>query len=54
MAADTASAAITIENLRQLLHIQTELREQAETAGAKPSAFGGLLEPLRLKKSTSV
>ena len=31
MASDTASAAITIENLRQLLHIQTELREQAET-----------------------
>jgi hypothetical protein len=31
MAADD----ITIENLRQLLHIQTELREQAETRGRK-------------------
>lgn len=45
MAADTASAAITIENLRQLLHIQTELREQAETRGRKAQrVLVGLLE----------
>lgn len=30
-----ASDAITVENLRQLLHTQTELREQAETTGRK-------------------
>ncbi|MDI6694261.1 MAG: hypothetical protein QME21_04385 [Anaerolineales bacterium] len=45
MAADTASTAITIENLRQLLHIQTELREQAETRGRKAQrVLVGLLE----------
>ncbi|MEW6402837.1 MAG: hypothetical protein AB1649_13625 [Chloroflexota bacterium] len=45
MAADTASAAITVENLRQLLHIQTELREQAETRGRKAQrVLVGLLE----------
>jgi uncharacterized protein (UPF0335 family) len=45
MAADTASAAITIENLRQLLHIQTELREQAETRWRKGQRIlVGLLE----------
>jgi multidrug efflux pump subunit AcrA (membrane-fusion protein) len=45
MAADTASAAITIENLRQLLHIQTELREQAETRWRKAQRIlVGLLE----------
>ncbi len=41
MAADD----ITIENLRQLLHIQTELREQAETRGRKAQrVLVGLLE----------
>jgi len=45
MAADTALAAITVENLRQLLHIQTELREQAETRGRKAQrVLVGLLE----------
>jgi hypothetical protein len=45
MAADTALAAITLENLRQLLHIQTELREQAETRGRKAQrVLVGLLE----------
>jgi hypothetical protein len=45
MAADTANAAITIENLRQLLHIQTELREQAETRWRKAQRIlVGLLE----------
>lgn len=41
MAADD----ITLENLRQLLHIQTELREQAETKARKAQrALVGLLE----------
>lgn len=41
MAADD----ITLENLRQLLHIQTELREQAETRGRKAQrVLVGLLE----------
>jgi len=41
MAADD----ITVENLRQLLHIQTELREQAETRGRKAQrVLVGLLE----------
>lgn len=41
MAADD----ITLENLRQLLHIQTELREQAETRARKAHrALVGLLE----------
>ena len=41
MAADD----ITIENLRQLLHIQTELREQAETRWRKAQrVLVGLLE----------
>jgi len=41
MAADD----ITLENLRQLLHIQTELREQAETRGRKAQrVMVGLLE----------
>jgi len=45
MAADTALAAITVENLRQLLHIQTELREQAETRERKAQrVLVGLLE----------
>jgi multidrug efflux pump subunit AcrA (membrane-fusion protein) len=45
MAADTALAAITLENLRQLLHIQTELRERAETRGRKAQrVLVGLLE----------
>jgi hypothetical protein len=40
-----ASDDITIENLRQLLHIQTELREQAETRGRKAQrVLVGLLE----------
>jgi hypothetical protein len=41
MAADD----ITVENLRQLLHIQTDLREQAETKGRKAQrVLVGLLE----------
>jgi hypothetical protein len=40
-----ATDDITVENLRQLLHIQTELREQAETRGRKAQrVLVGLLE----------
>ena len=52
MAADTASAAITTEKLRQLLHIQTELREQAENVPAQSAArFGWAVGGLRSRRS---
>ena len=40
-----AAEVITVEHLRQLLHIQTELREQAETAWRRSQrALVSLLE----------